>query len=61
MNSNLLVVMNDDDGTGLSLKPQITMGNDCWTNIPADTPEIWSQDPSVCRGASNNSVTFPSL
>ena len=35
-------------GTGLSLKPQITMGDNCRANIPADTPEIWPQDPSVC-------------
>ena len=34
-------------GTGLSLKPQITMGNNCRANTTADTPEIWPQDTSV--------------
>ena len=47
MNSNLLIVLNDDDGTGLSLKPQITMGNDKYAKYTADTPERWSQDPNV--------------
>ena len=46
MCSNLLVVVNVD-GTGLSLRPQITMGNDKCANTPADTPEKWSQDPSL--------------
>ena len=58
MGPNLLIVVNDG-GTGLSLKPQITMGNDWWINITADTPEIWSQDPDdVCEGTSNASDQY---
>ena len=59
MNSNLLVVV-DDGGTGLSLKPQTTMGNYC-ANITADTPEIWSQDPNVCEDEQLLRHLFPSL
>ena len=47
MNSNLLVVLSDNDGTGLIFEPQITVEITSRQIIMADTPEIWSQEPNA--------------
>ena len=63
MNSNLLVVLKDEDGTGLIFEPQITVEITSRQIITADTPEIWSQEPSICEGewTMRSSDSFPSL
>ena len=47
MGPNLLVVVKDGNDTGLIFEPQITGEITSEQNIRADTPEIWSQDPSA--------------
>ena len=46
--------------TGLSLEPQITIGELLKGNT-ADTPEIWSQKPSICEGERTLKLSFPSV
>ena len=47
MGPNLLIVMKDGSGTGLIFEPQITVEITSKADYTTDTPEKWSQDPSV--------------
>ena len=62
MNSNLLVVVNDG-GTGLSFKPQITMGYDKYARYTADTPDKPCLDrcSTVMVGAALSHICFLSF
>ena len=47
MGPNLLIVVKDDNDTGLIFEPQITVEITSRQIKWTDTPENWSQDPSV--------------